>query len=155
MQVMGSILTAKDSIQQLVMVGADEVIRTTHKMKCITLSSTESEIVGALDAATYLRWLIRIFQEYRLPIELPIELRQDNLSAIHMIHNGLNFRRAKHMVIKGEFIKEKETEGITKMVHTRTEDMNADAYTKPYVGRQLAKYTARFFVELEEWNLFA
>ena len=140
----------KGQYSTVVMVGADEVIRTTHKMKCITLSSTESEIVGALDAATYLRWLIRIFQEFRLPIELPIELHQDNLSAIHMIRNGLNFRRAKHMIIKGEFIKEMEMEGITKMVHTRTEDMNADAYTKPYVGRQLAKYTARVFVELEE-----
>jgi hypothetical protein len=113
-------------------------------------TSTKSEIVGALDAATYLRWLIRIFQEFHLPIELPIELHQDNLSAIHMIRNGLNFRRAKHMIIKGEFIKEMEMEGITKMVHTRTEDINADAYTEPYVGRQLAKYTARVFVELEE-----
>jgi hypothetical protein len=140
----------KGQYSTVVMVGADEVIRTTHKMKCITLSSTESEIVGALDAATYFRWLIRIFQEFRLPIELPIELRQDNLSAMHMIRNGLNFRRAKHMIIKGEFIKELEQNGIAKMLYTETGEMNADAYTKPYTGRQLAKYTGRFFIELEE-----
>ena len=140
----------KGRYSTVVMVGADEVIRTTHKMKCITLSWTESKIVGALDAATYFRWLIRIFQEYRLSIELPIEPRQDSLSAMHIILNGLNFRRAKHMIIKGEFIKELEQKGIAKMLYTETGEMNADAYTKPYTGRQLAKYTGRFFIKLEE-----
>ena len=84
----------KGHYSTVIVIGGSEVLRTSQKMKCITLSSTESEIVGAVDAATYFRWIVRLFQEFHQPVQLPIELRQDNLSAIHMMHNGTNFRRA-------------------------------------------------------------
>ena len=106
--------------------------------------------MGAVDAATYFRWIIHLFQEFHLPVQLPIELKQDNLSAIHMIRNGVNFRRAKHMLIKGEFVRELEENGLLKMVPVETANMDADAYTKDYRGRQLVKYTLKHFVELEE-----
>ena len=56
-----------------------------------------------------------------------------------MMRNGTNFRRAKHMLIKGEFVREVERDGTLLMVHTKTEDMEADPYTKDYRGRQLMK----------------
>lgn len=140
----------KGQYSTVIHVGGDEIIRTSNKMKCVTLSSTESEIMGAVDAATYFRWLIRLFQEFHQPVELPIELKQDNLSAMHMIRHGPNFRRAKHMLIKGEFVRELELDGTLKMVATPSEDMDADAYTKDYRGRQLVKYTLKHFVELDD-----
>ena len=142
----------KGQYATVIMVGGNEVVRTTHKMKCVTLSSTESEIMGAVDAATWFRWIIHLFQEFRLPVELPIELRQDNQSTIQMIRNGPGFRRAKHMVIKGEFVRELEVEGVLKLVYSPTETMNPgpDAYTKPYAGRQMVKYSTSTFVELED-----
>ena len=116
----------------------------------ITLSSTESEIIGAVDAAIHSRCLIKLFQEFHQPVELPVELRQDNLSAIHMTRNGVNLRRAKHMLIKGEFVRGLEADGSLKMVATPSVDMDADAYTKDYRGRQLVKYTLKHFVELDD-----
>ena len=140
----------RGQMAMVITLGDDEVIRTSHKMKCVTLSSTESEIVAAVDAATYVRWLVKLFQELRLPVQLPIDLKQDNQSAIHMMTNGTNFRRTKHMVIKGEFVRELVDDGWLRLIYAESADMNADQGTKPYTGHQLVRYTARVFCKLDD-----
>jgi hypothetical protein len=126
-------------------VGNDEVVRMSHKMKCVSLSSTESELVAAVDASTYLRWLIALFRELSIQIELPVTLHQDNQSTIHQLNNGSTFRRSKHMVIKTHFTRGLIEEGLLKLVYTPSEQMLADAYTKPYNGKQILRYSIRVY----------
>ena len=126
-------------------VGGDEVVRMSHKMKCVSLSSTESELVAAVDASTYFRWLITLFRELSIPVELPITLHQDNQSTIHQLTHGCTFKKSKHMVIKTHFTRGLVDEGILRFVYTPTEEMLADAYTKPYNGKQIIRYSIRVF----------
>ena len=133
----------------VIKIGNTVVVRSTNKMKCITLSSSESEIVGAADAATWVRWLYKLFKELRLPFTVPIRFEQDNLSTIQMIRNGPSFRRGKHMVIKGEFVRELEVEGLIEIVYAPSADMDADPYTKTYSEHQMVVYQERHFTQLE------
>ena len=130
--------------------GGDEVYKSSHRMKCVSLSSTEDELIGAVDAATYFKWLITLFKELRIPIVAPITLHQDNQSAIHMLTNGMTFKRTKHMTVKVHFVRGLIEEGVLKLKYTPTDEMYADPYTKPYSGAQLVRYTARIFSKIPE-----
>ena len=129
----------------VMMMGTDEVVRICRRIKCVTLSSTESEIVALVDAATYIRWLVLLFNELGIPIELPITLHQDNQSAMHIVNTGATFKKTKHMIIKTHFAKALIDEGLIKLEFTPSEDMVADAYTKPMTGTQLVRYTMRVY----------
>ena len=72
----------------VMMMGGDEVFRICRRIKCVTLSSTKSKIVALVDAATYIRWLIALYQEPGLELEIPVTLHQVNQSAIHIVTNG-------------------------------------------------------------------
>ncbi len=87
-------------------------------MKCIDLSSSESELVGEADAATWVHRLIKLFKELRLSIVLPIRFEQDNLSTIQIIRNGPSFRHGKRMTIKGEFTHKMEVEGLIEITYS-------------------------------------
>jgi hypothetical protein len=130
--------------------GNDEVARTCHRMKCVSLSSTESELIAAVDAATYFRWIIRLLKELRVPVETPVPLMQDNQSTIHMLNHGLQHKKTKHMVIKTAFAHMLIEDKIMKTVYTPTDEMYADPYTKPYTAAQLVRYTARLMCQLPE-----
>ena len=132
----------------LAIVGGDEILKSSHRIRCVTLSSTESEIIAAVDAATYLRWLILLFQDLGIPVDLPITLHQDNQSAIHMIEHGCTWKKSKHMIIRVHFARGLIEEGIVKLVYTPTDEMYADVHTKPYTGAQLVRYTIRVFTKL-------
>ena len=129
-------------------VGGDEVARTCHRMKCVSLSSTESELIAAVDAATYFKWLITLFQELGAPVKPPITMMQDNQSAIHMMTHGLTFKKAKHMTIKTHFVRSLLEDGTLQFEYCPTGEMFADAYTKPYFGSNIIKYTTRVMVKL-------
>ena len=134
----------------VMVLGGDEVYKSSHRMKCVSLSSTEDELIGAVDAATYFKWLITLFKELRIPIVAPITLHQDNQSAIHMLTNGMTFKRTKHMTVKVHFVRGLIEEGVLKLKYTPTDEMYADPYTKPYSGAQLVRYTARIFSKIPE-----
>ena len=129
----------------VMMMGGDEVFRICRRIKCVTLSSTESEIVALVDAATYIRWLIALYKELGLDIEVPVTLHQDNQSAIHIVTNGPTFKRTKHMTIKTHFAKGLIDEGLLKLQFTPSEEMNADNYSKNMNETRIVRYTARIF----------
>jgi hypothetical protein len=98
-----------------------------------------------VDAATYIRWLITLFRELFVFVELPITLFQDNQSTIRQITNGCTFKKSKHMVIKTHFARALITEGLLKLEYVPTDKMIADAYTKPYNAGRIIRYSIRVF----------
>ncbi len=134
----------------IAVLGGDHVLKECHKMKVVTLSSTESEIVAAVHAATYLRWILRLLQELMVPVTAPVTLFQDNQSAMHMIQNGCTWRKTKHMVIRTHFARGLIEEGLLRLEYVPTDDMLADILTKPYAASQMVRYTVRAYTKLEQ-----
>jgi len=116
-----------------VMLGRAMVYARSTKQKLVTLSSTESEIVGASDrvkevlvANDFLLW-----QGYSM--ETP-ELQQDNESAMEMFETGCGKDRSKHMRVRKFHLKELLDTKVLTMRKVDTKVMIADLMAKPSQG---------------------
>jgi hypothetical protein len=77
------------------------------KLKYITRSSTESELVTLEDSVTYVIWLRQLLLDIGYAQDKPTSVYQDSKSSIIMAIQGGNFKRTKHMICKEAFICEK------------------------------------------------
>ena len=130
-----------------IFMGNSAVYNKSTKQKCVALSSTESEIISLCDAATYIQWLILLLQDLHLGQTPPISLCQDNTSAVHMVTNGITFRKGKHITIKTHFVKTLLEDGVLKFEYVPTEDMLADMHTKPLATPAFVRLAAHFVVD--------
>jgi hypothetical protein len=108
-------------------------------MKLVTKSSTESELVAVEESVPYTLWMLMLCQDLQLSIKKPVEVMQDNLSAIGIIDNGGSFNRSKHMIARYQFVKQHVDLGDITFCHCPGETMPADMLTKPLDGSRLKK----------------
>jgi hypothetical protein len=106
----------------------------SRKQSIVTKSSTEAEVVGWSDTispAVGSRMFL-MYQGYNVG---PVVVHQDNKSAIILANKGRSTSsRTRHIAIRYFFIKDLIYRGEVKVVHTGTEDMIADYFTKPLQG---------------------
>jgi hypothetical protein len=117
--------------------GSGYIHARTSKLKMITLSSTESEMCVMSEGATYARWLTSLLYDFGYPLDAPIRMYMDNLSAIHLLSNDGTFARNKHITIRENYAKEAISDGTITVHHKRTDEMNADMLTKFKSGQGL------------------
>jgi hypothetical protein len=124
----------------IITLGGRVIAFRTFKLKHVTLSSTESEISAASEAATYAVWLEQLAIDLGLVQSRPITLHQDNTSAIYMNNTQLSaFKRSKHIHTRGMFITEQITSGLIKQQHTGTDVMISDLGTKIHGNARIVK----------------
>ena len=104
----------------------------SKKQPTIALSSCESEIMAASEAAKEAIYLDRFVDElgYKLSDE-PIHLSLDNKAAIDSSYNPENHARTKHIDRRHYFIRELVEEGRLVVPFVSTVDNHADFFTKP------------------------
>ena len=104
----------------------------SKKQPSIALSSCESEIMAASEAAKEAIYLDRFVDElgYKLSDE-PIHLSLDNKAAIDSSYNPENHARTKHIDRRHYFIRELVEEGRLVVPFVSTVDNHADFFTKP------------------------
>jgi len=130
----------------VITVGGDPLFNKSTRQKFVALSSTEAEIIALCDASTYMKWIVDLFAELGLPqTEVPV-IYQDNTSTLHMVQNGLTFKKTKHMQIKTHFVKALLDDGVMVLQYLPTEDMIADLLTKPILGAGFVRFSTRFVV---------
>jgi hypothetical protein len=102
----------------------------SRKQRLVALSSTESEIIAATEAAKEAKWLEGALRELDFPSALPVILREDNLATILLSETSVNAKRTKHIGIRYAFLNEVVKDGIVKLVKVHTRDNTADLLTK-------------------------
>jgi hypothetical protein len=117
--------------------GSGYIHARTSKLKMITLSSTESEMCVMSEGATYARWLTSLLFDFGYPLDAPVRMYMDNLSAIHLQSNDGAFARNKHITIRENYAKEAVSDGMITIHHKKTDEMNADMLTKFKTGQGL------------------
>jgi hypothetical protein len=100
------------------------------KLKLMTRSSSETELVSLEDSATYAIWYILLLKELGTNFTKPITIYQDNKSTIIMAAQGPNFKRTKHLMGREMFIKEHITNNDIKLKYVDSKNMVADILTK-------------------------
>lgn len=83
----------------------------SKKIRCICLSSCESEIVTMSRAARTIKWARRMTKVLDGKNLKSIDLLCDNQSAIDISKNGIKSRRTKHIEISGLYVQQAVQEG--------------------------------------------
>jgi len=98
--------------------------------KSVTLSSTEAEYVASSEIAKEAIFVKNILDSIGIKITLPIQICVDNVGAIYLANNYSTSQRTKHIDIRAHFLREYIEDGIIKVVFIKSEDNDADIFTK-------------------------
>jgi hypothetical protein len=96
-----------------------------------TASSTPvAEYVALASAVKQIVWLKQLLQELNIKVVLPIPVREDNTTCIHIASNPAAPKRTRHMDIRYHFIRDYVTDQIIKVSYVKSKDQLADIFTK-------------------------
>jgi hypothetical protein len=119
-----------------IQIGSSTILCKTGKQSLVTTSSTEAELVACADVIPFVEGVRKLLLELNYPIG-QVVIHQDNLSTIKLIKNNKPLsQRTLHIDTKYFFLREKNELGLIDIVHTSTDKMLADMFTKPLNGSQ-------------------
>lgn len=104
----------------------------------VAMSTTEAEYIAAAVAAREGIWLKQLLLDVG-QTEGPVQLRSDNQSAIHLMHNPGGTARSKHIDIAHHFVRDRVSRGDLAVRYVGTGEMVADVLTKALPGALLAR----------------
>jgi hypothetical protein len=126
----------------IITLGSAPIMTKSYKLKLVTRSSTESELVVLEEAVTFAIWIKKLLKELQV-FDGPITIYQDNKSTMSIALKGGSFTRTKHLFNRQNFVKQHQDSGDINLLHLRSELMPADMETKP-----LGRYQIRYFLRI-------
>jgi hypothetical protein len=129
--------------------GSAPVAHRSIKIKMITRSSSESELVCLEDASTYAVWYSLLLKEMGVDLGGPITITQDNMSSMVMAVQGATFRRTKHLMGRESYVRERLLNKEVVLQYVPTNDMVADVLTKPMGKGKLERFSKMLFLKTE------
>jgi hypothetical protein len=120
--------------------------------KSVTLSSTEAEYFASSEAAKELMFMFNLLEgmnEHK-GVVLPMSLHIDNTGAIYLANNHSTGPRTKHIDIRIHYVRELIDKGILKTVFVKSEDNDADIYTKNVCEELFNKHAMKNVDDLYE-----
>jgi hypothetical protein len=118
--------------------------------KSVTLSSTEAEYVAASEIAKEVIFVKNILDSVGIKVDLPITIRVDNVGAIYLANNYATSQRTKHIDIRAHFLREYIEDGVLKVVFIRSEDNDADIFTKNTADELFHSHAEKNVEEIKE-----
>ena len=113
----------------LLKLGSTTVCWRTMKQTSVALSSTEAEFIAMSEATKLILSAKALLKELGVPDDVVTDLNVDNQGAI--IWGQDEVRRAKHVSIRENFVRENVENETIRLVYCRTSLMTADILTKP------------------------
>jgi hypothetical protein len=118
--------------------------------KSVTLSSTEAEYFAISECAKELIFIKNVMESMGIKIQLPIEIKVDNVGAIYLANNYTTGQRTKHIDVRVHFFRQYIEEGILKIVFVRSEDNDADIMTKNTTEEIFEKQSEKLVGDINE-----
>ena len=113
------------------------------KQKLVARSSCESELICAEEATCIGLWLLRMLNFMGVKQD-SFKLYQDNKAAILIGNKGFNSDATnRHMRNRFYFIKQCVDDKLMELNYLNTEEMDADYFTKPLIGKRFYKLRDR------------
>lgn len=102
----------------------------SKRQPTVAVSTTEAEYMAAAHAIKEALWLRQLLSDLNLDAST-IVIKADNQSAIKIIKNPVTSARSKHIDVIYHFARERVARKEVKIEYVRTDEMIADALTKP------------------------
>ena len=123
--------------------GRGSIYFASMKQKTVARSSWEGEINGVSDAGPAVLWTITLNEDLGFQCR-PAVLYQDNQAAIASLRTGeVHGKMSKHIKIRELWVIEKLENGDIVIVWKRTDEMDADFFSKAVTGQQFVKLSKR------------
>ena len=123
------------------------IVWRSKAQRSVALSSSEAEYMALSEAAKEIKFVYMILCSMGIKVQLPIIVRVDNVGAIFMSENTTTSNRTKHIDIRYHFVKEFVEDGFIKILFVRTEDNDADIFTKNVDGNCYERQATKFLGE--------
>jgi hypothetical protein len=125
------------------------VVWKSKAQRSVTLSSSEAEYVALSEAAKEIKFVVLILLSMGIRVKLPVIVRVDNVGAIFMTENTATTGRTKHVDIRYRFVNEYVEDKFIEIIFVRTEDNDADVFTKNVSGETYDRHVVKFLEERE------
>ena len=102
----------------------------SKRMKSVVLSITEAEYMALSEVVKELKFIVELLQTMNVEVELPTTEHVDNVGAIWLSNNRTTSDRTKHIDIRTSFVKEYQEDGKIIIKFVKSEDNEADIFTK-------------------------
>lgn len=114
----------------------------SQQQTVVALSSMESEYIALCEATKEAIWLRQLFLDLGVPQLRPTVLHEDNQSCLAFVRSQRVSKCTKHIDVREKFVKDSCDKGIVKLQYLCSEEMIADALTKPVGQIKTNKFSA-------------
>ena len=121
-------------------------------MKSVVLSTTEAEYMALSEVVKELKFIAQLLQTMNITVELPITVHVDNVGAIWLSNNRNTGDRTKHIDIRTSFVKEYQEDGKIIIKFVKSEDNEADIFTKITMNIIYQKHQEKLVWDRKEVN---
>nr|GMC79868.1 Retrovirus-related Pol polyprotein from transposon TNT 1-94 [Ipomoea batatas] len=112
------------------MLGTTACSWSSKKQSIVALSTCEAEYVATASSACQAIWLKNVMNQIHFPVQGPMKIYVDNVSAINLAKNPVTHGRSKHIDIRYHFLRDQVEKRIIELVYCKSEDQLADIFTK-------------------------
>ena len=116
---------------------------SSRRQQCISISTTEAEIVAASACATEIVFFRGMAREMGLPQHRPTPLGMDNSGAIELSRDRKSCHRSRHIDRRFFKVREYMAEGHIITFYVPTDDLAADVLTKALPAAAHKRHTKK------------
>jgi hypothetical protein len=106
---------------------------------CVASGTMDAEYIAAARAVKRAVPIRRFLHSLGFPQTQPVTCFEDNLSAIKLAEAPAVSRKSKHIHVRYHLLRDYVKANMVRLVHTLSEDMAADIYTKTNLGVATSK----------------
>ena len=120
------------------------VYSKSTQQKCVTLSSTEAEVVALSRCVRDVLWIRNLLYDFGIKVPKTL-IYEDNLGAIHLSKDSALSQRTKHIAIAYFFIRDHIVKSRIDVIHISTDRNVSDIFTKNMNKSQQAYHSKVFW----------
>ena len=111
--------------------------------KSVSLSSTEAEYRAISEVVTEILYIKMMVEFLDGKLDLPVQVKVDNLGAIYLSKSASTSSRTKHIDTHYHFVREYVEDGVIQIEFVRSEENQADIFTKNLPKESYSKHSMK------------
>lgn len=145
----GDVETRRSTSGVLGLLGSSTVVWTSRLQSVVALSTTEAELMAAVEGAKEGLWLKKVLVDLQI-VSGPVLLCIDNQSALALLKDPTTNRRTKHVEVWMGFLRDIVRRQKVEYKFVGTDEQVADPLTKSLTTDRLREWRAQLSSQLEE-----
>ena len=119
------------------------ISRKSKGQGAVSLSSTESEYYAMSEIVQEVKFIVQILEFMNIPVKYPITISVDNVGALYLSRSASSNNRTKHIDTRVHFIRDYQEDGKVLFQFVRSEENDADIFTKNVSSELYQKHSKK------------